>query len=35
MRRRTALLFVAPALALFAVFVLYPMVTAFSYAFFQ
>ena len=35
MRRRTGLLFVAPALALFAVFVLYPMVTAFSYAFFQ
>jgi raffinose/stachyose/melibiose transport system permease protein len=35
MRRRTGLVFVAPALALFAVFVLYPMVTAFSYAFFQ
>lgn len=35
MRRRTGLVFVAPALALFAVFVLYPMVTAFSYAFFH
>lgn len=35
MRRRTGLVFVAPALALFAVFVLYPMGTAFSYAFFS
>lgn len=35
MRRRTGLLFVTPALALFGVFVLYPMVTAFSYAFFD
>ncbi|MDE9366879.1 sugar ABC transporter permease [Luteipulveratus sp. YIM 133132] len=35
MRRRTSLLFVAPALLLFGVFVLYPMVTAFSYAFFD
>ena len=35
MRRRTGLLFVAPALALFGVFVLYPMVTAFSYAFYD
>jgi len=35
MRRRTGLLFVAPALALFGVFVLYPMLTAFSYAFFD
>lgn len=34
MRRRTGLLFAAPALVLFGVFVLYPMVTAFSYAFF-
>lgn len=35
MRRRTSLLFVTPALLLFGVFVLYPMVTAFSYAFFD
>ena len=35
MRRRTGLLFVAPAVLLFGVFVLYPMVTAFSYAFFE
>src|SRR5688500_779148 len=35
MRRRTALLFTAPALLLFGVFVLYPMLTAFSYAFFE
>ena len=35
MRRRTGLLFATPALLLFAVFVLYPMVTAFSYAFFH
>ncbi len=35
MRARTGLLFVAPAVALFGVFVLYPMVTAFSYAFFE
>ncbi len=35
MRRRTGLLFVAPALLLFGVFVLYPMLTSFSYAFFQ
>ena len=35
MRRRTGLLFAAPALALFGVFVLYPMLTAFSYAFFD
>lgn len=34
MRRRTALLFVAPALVLFAVFIAYPMFTMFSYAFF-
>lgn len=34
MRRRTALLFVAPALVLFAVFIVYPMLTMFSYAFF-
>lgn len=35
MRRRTGLLFVTPALLLFGVFVLYPMGTAFSYAFFE
>jgi len=35
MRRRTGLLFTAPALVLFGVFVLYPMVSAFSYAFFR
>ena len=35
MRRRTALLFTAPALLLFAVFILYPMFTMFSYAFFS
>ncbi len=35
MRRRTAVLFTAPALLLFGVFVLYPMFTAFSYAFFE
>lgn len=35
MRRRTGLLFLTPALALFGVFVLYPMVTAFSYAFYD
>ncbi|QIM22727.1 sugar ABC transporter permease [Phycicoccus sp. HDW14] len=35
MNRRTGLLFVTPALALFGVFVLYPMVTAFSYAFYE
>ena len=35
MRRRTGLLFLTPALALFTVFVLYPMLTAFSYAFFD
>ncbi|WP_392543341.1 carbohydrate ABC transporter permease [Oryzobacter telluris] len=35
MRRRTGLLFVTPALLLFGVFVLYPMVTAFSYAFYE
>ncbi len=35
MRRRSGLLFVAPALVLFGMFVLYPMVTAFSYAFFH
>ncbi|MBM6402552.1 carbohydrate ABC transporter permease [Phycicoccus sonneratiae] len=35
MNRRTGLLFVTPALALFGVFVLYPMVTAFSYAFYD
>lgn len=35
MRRRSGLLFVAPALILFGMFVLYPMVTAFSYAFFH
>jgi raffinose/stachyose/melibiose transport system permease protein len=35
MRRRSGLLFVAPALILFGVFVLYPMVTAFSYAFYH
>ncbi|GIL35159.1 sugar ABC transporter permease [Phycicoccus sp. MAQZ13P-2] len=34
MNRRTGLLFVTPALALFGVFVLYPMVTSFSYAFY-
>lgn len=34
MRRRTALLFVAPALVLFAVFILYPMFTMFSYSVF-
>jgi raffinose/stachyose/melibiose transport system permease protein len=34
-RRRSGLLFVAPAVLLFGVFVLYPMVTAFSYAFFD
>lgn len=35
MSRRTGLLFLTPALALFGVFVLYPMVTAFSYAFYD
>lgn len=35
MKRRTGLLFVLPALALFGVFVLYPMVTAFSYSLFN
>lgn len=35
MRRSTGLLFVAPALLLFGVFLLYPMVTAFSYSFFS
>ncbi|MCM3555880.1 sugar ABC transporter permease [Janibacter melonis] len=35
MRRRTSLLFVTPALLVFGVFVLYPMVTAFSYAFYS
>lgn len=35
MRRRTALLFVLPALVLFAVFIVYPMLTMFSYAFFE
>ncbi|HMM96221.1 sugar ABC transporter permease [Phycicoccus sp.] len=35
MNRRTGLLFVTPALALFGVFVLYPMVTSFSYAFYE
>jgi raffinose/stachyose/melibiose transport system permease protein len=35
MSRRTGLLFLTPALALFGVFVLYPMVTAFSYAFYE
>ena len=35
MRRRTGVLFLAPALVLFGVFVLYPMLTAFSYAFFE
>lgn len=35
MRRRTGLLFVGPALLLFGVFILYPMVTAFSYSFFS
>lgn len=35
MSRRAGLLFVAPALALFGVFILYPMVTALSYAFFD
>ena len=34
MSRRTGLLFVAPALLLFGAFVLYPMVSALSYAFF-
>jgi raffinose/stachyose/melibiose transport system permease protein len=34
MRRRTALFFVAPALVLFAVFILYPMFTMFSYSVF-
>jgi raffinose/stachyose/melibiose transport system permease protein len=34
MSRRSGLLFVAPALLLFGVFVLYPMVSALSYAFF-
>lgn len=32
---RTALLFVLPALALFGVFILYPMFTALSYSFFE
>ena len=35
MSRRSGLLFVAPALLLFGVFVLYPMVSALSYAFFS
>ncbi|WP_299446180.1 carbohydrate ABC transporter permease [uncultured Phycicoccus sp.] len=35
MSRRTGLLFLTPALALFGVFVLYPMLTAFSYAFYE
>lgn len=35
MRLGTAALFVLPALVLFGVFILYPMVTAFSYAFFD
>lgn len=35
MSRRTGLLFLSPALALFGVFVLYPMLTAFSYAFYD
>ncbi len=35
MNRRTGLLFVTPALALFGVFVLYPMLSAFSYAFYE
>jgi raffinose/stachyose/melibiose transport system permease protein len=35
MRRSTGLLFVAPALLLFGMFLLYPMVTAFSYSFFS
>jgi raffinose/stachyose/melibiose transport system permease protein len=34
-RRRTGLLFALPAIVLFGVFVLYPMLTAFSYAFFE
>ena len=34
MSRRSGLLFVAPALLLFGLFVLYPMVSALSYAFF-
>ena len=35
MSRRSGLLFVAPALLLFGVFVLYPMGSALSYAFFS
>ena len=35
MKTRTGLAFVAPALVLFGVFVLYPMFTAFSYAFYE